>query len=163
MSLLDRRHILALAVVLPLAACGFTPVYAPGGTGDAVRDRIALASPEDRLDFALVSRLEDRIGRVDSAPYTLDYAVTTETTELGVSETEDIDRINIYGTVAFSVTDSATGAEVQAGEVRTFTAYASSSSPVATTAARRDDEDRLMIALADQIVAQLLSGVGALR
>lgn len=163
MSLLDRRHILALALVLPLAACGFSPVYAPGGTGDAVRNQIALASPEDRLDFELVSRLEHRIGRVGSAPYLLDYAVTTETTELGVSETEDIDRINIYGTVAFTVTESATGAEVQTGEVRTFTAYASSSSPVATTAARRDAEDRLMIALADQIVAQLLSGVGALR
>jgi LPS-assembly lipoprotein len=59
------------------------------------------------------------------------------------------------------VTETASDVQVQAGEVSTFTAYASSGSPVATAAARRDAQERLMIALADQIVARLLAGADA--
>jgi LPS-assembly lipoprotein len=59
------------------------------------------------------------------------------------------------------VTETASDVQVQAGEVSTFTAYASSGSPVATAAARRDAQERLMIALADQIVARLLARADA--
>jgi hypothetical protein len=63
--------------------------------------------------------------------------------------------------VVVAVTETASDVQVQAGEVSTFTAYASSGSPVATAAARRDAQERLMIALADQIVARLLAGADA--
>jgi hypothetical protein len=39
--------------------------------------------------------------------------------------------------------------------------FASSGSPVATAAARRDAQERLMVALADQIAARLLAGADA--
>jgi LPS-assembly lipoprotein len=63
-----RRRFLALLGVAPLAACGFTPVYGPGGTGGAVQGRISIAAPDSPLAFSLVSRLEDRIGRADTPP-----------------------------------------------------------------------------------------------
>ncbi|AHM03264.1 hypothetical protein roselon_00854 [Roseibacterium elongatum DSM 19469] len=161
MSSCDRRSLLALLGVLPLAACGFTPVYGPGGPGLEIRDRLSLATPETRLEFELVSQLEDRLGRVATAPYALSYEIETSTSDLAISDTEDINRVNIYGTVSYSVTDTATGVQVQTGEVSTFTAYATSASPVSTSAAERDAETRLMIALADQIVSRLISGAGA--
>jgi LPS-assembly lipoprotein len=160
MSSSDRRSFLALLCALPLAACGFTPVYAPGGTGGTVRGRIAFAEPDDALAFSLVARLEDRIGRADGAAYLLDYSIATTDSALALSDTDDINRITITGSIAYTVTEIGTGVQVQAGEVSTFTAFASSGSPVATTAARRDAEQRLMIALADQIVSRLLTGAG---
>jgi LPS-assembly lipoprotein len=161
MSSSDRRRFLALFGALPLAACGFTPVHGPGGTGNAVRGQVAFAEPDDALAFGLVSRLEDRLGRASGGPYLLDYSIRTSQSSLALSETDDINRINITGTIGFTVTQTATGARVQSGEVSTFTAYATSGSPVATSAARRDAEERLMIALADQIVARLLAGAGS--
>jgi LPS-assembly lipoprotein len=87
--------------------------------------------------------------------------IETSETALALSDTDDINRINVSGTIAYTVTETATDVQVQAGEVSTFTAYASSGSPVATAAARRDAQERLMIALADQIVARLLAGAAA--
>jgi LPS-assembly lipoprotein len=44
-----------------------------------------------------------------------------------------------------------------ADSVSTFTAYSTTSTSVATTAARRDAQDRLMTALADQVMSRLLA------
>ena len=161
MSSSNRRQVLALLGVAPLAACGFTPVYGPDGSGSTVQGRISIAAPENPLAFSLVSRLEDRIGRANGATYLLSYQIQTSESALALSDTDDINRINIAGTIAYTVTDTLSDAQVQAGEVSTFTAYASSGSPVATAAARRDAQERLMIALADQIVARLLAGANS--
>jgi LPS-assembly lipoprotein len=131
-----------------------------GRHGGAVQGRISIAAPDSPLAFSLVSRLEDRIGRADTA-YLLSYRIETSETALALSDTDDINRINVSGTVAYTVTETGSDVQVQAGEVSTFTAYASSGSPVATAAARRDAQERLMIALADQIVARLLAGADA--
>jgi LPS-assembly lipoprotein len=156
-----RRQVIALLAIAPLAACGFTPVYGPGGTGDTVQGRISIAAPDSPLAFSLVSRLEDRIGRADTATYLLSYRIETSETALALSDTDDINRINVSGTVAYTVTETGSDVQVQAGEVSTFTAFASSGSPVATAAARRDAQERLMVALADQIAARLLAGADA--
>jgi LPS-assembly lipoprotein len=158
MSCFDRRSVLALLAALPLAACGFTPVYGPGGAGNRLRGRVEIEVPGNQLAFSLVSRLEDRLGRAGSAPFLLSYEIRTSDSALAITEADEINRINITGTAAFAVTEAATGRVVQSGEVTTFTAYATSAAPIATTAARRDAQDRLMIALADQIVARLLAG-----
>ncbi|MFW5881828.1 MAG: hypothetical protein ACOCTP_04840, partial [Roseicyclus sp.] len=133
---LARRRILTLLGCLPLAACGFTPVYGPGGAGDALRGTIAFAPPGNTLAFALVARLEDRLGRAEAPRYRLDYRITTAQSSLGVTGAFDVTRINIAGNVGFTVTEIATGSVVQSEDVSTFTAYATSGSPVATLAAR---------------------------
>jgi LPS-assembly lipoprotein len=156
MSSSDRRGFLAALAALPLAACGFSPVYGPGGGGDRLRGRIAFADPSDALSFALVGRLRERIGQ-GAGPYRLDYTITRSEAALGITGAQDVNRIRVNGVVSFTVTDTASGAEVQSGSVSTFTAFASSGSPVATAAARRDADLRLMTALADQIVSQLLA------
>jgi LPS-assembly lipoprotein len=156
--LTGRRGVLALLGVLPLAACGFTPVYGPGGAGDRLRETIAFAEPANVPAFNLVSRLEDRLGRAAAPVYRLDYRITTSQSSLGVTGAFDVTRINLIGDVNFTVTEIATGRTLQTGDVSTFTAYATSGSPVATLAARRDAEARLMTALADQIVTRLMAG-----
>lgn len=140
-----------------LAGCGFTPVLAPGGAGEVLRGRLAIAGPDSRLGFELIGRLEERLGRAQAVTHTLALNLTTTERDLAITGTDDITRVNVDGTLGFRVTDNATGQVVQADEVRTFTAFSITDSPVATAAARRDAEDRLMVALADQLVSRLLS------
>jgi LPS-assembly lipoprotein len=56
MWLSDRRAFLLGA--LALAGCGFTPAYAPGGAGAALRGQVRADDPTDSLGFAFVGALE---------------------------------------------------------------------------------------------------------
>ncbi|QXT39817.1 LPS assembly lipoprotein LptE [Gymnodinialimonas ceratoperidinii] len=156
MSLFDRRSLMLTLATLPLAACNFQPVYGPGGSGEIIRNQIRVAEPDTRLEFELVARLEDRIGT--GSRYLLDYEITRSSRDLAIDADEVINRINLVGTLAFTLRDAATGRSLQTGEVATFTAYATTASPVATESARRDAEDRLAVALADQLVTRLIAG-----
>ena len=53
------------------------------------------------------------------------------------------------------------GAVVTQGNVGGFTGYSATGSTVATTAARTDAQDRLMVILADQIVTRLIAAAPA--
>ena len=156
MSLFNRRTLLMSLSALPLAACNFTPVYGPGGSGEIITDQIRVDDPETRLEFELVARLEDRIGT--GARYTLSYEIERSTRDLAIDDDEVINRINLVGTLSFTVREAGSGLAVQTGEVATFTSYATTESPVATESARRDAEDRLAVALADQVITRLIAG-----
>ena len=157
MSSSDRRKFLTLLIAAPLGACGFTPVYAPGGAGLALRGRVLVAAPDTRLGFVLVSRLEERLGRPGAADFALDYTLETSETGLAITGANDITRINITGTASFTLTDLTTNEQVITDSVSTFAAYSTTGTSVATASAERDAEDRLMTALADQMVSRLLT------
>jgi len=160
MSLSDRRTFLALLAAAPLAACGFTPVYGPGGAGNVLRNRIQIAAPDTRLAFQLVARFEERLGRADTPDYMLVYDLETSARGIAVTGTDNITRINLTGTLAYRVTEAGSNLQVAAGQISTFSAYSTTGTPVATASAERDAEDRLMTALADQLVSRLLSSAG---
>jgi len=161
MSLSDRRTFLTLLAALPLAACGFAPVYGPGGPGTALRGRLRIEPPDTRQGFVLVARLEERLGRAEVPSHVLTWDLETSQRDLAVTGTNAITRVNLTGTLRFRVTEAGADVQVQAGSVSTFTAYSTTGSPVSTAAARRDAEDRLMIALADQLVSRLLAGAAS--
>jgi len=160
MSSSDRRTFLGLLAAAPLAGCGFSPVYAPGGAGLVLRDRVEVAAPDDRLGFVLVSRLEERLGQSASPDYVLNYVIETRESGLAITGTNDITRINLTGRVAFTVTEALTGVQVHAGSVSSFSAYSTTGSTVATATAERDAEDRLMTILADQMMSRLMASAG---
>jgi LPS-assembly lipoprotein len=161
MSSSDRRQFLALLAVAPLAACGFTPVYGPGGTGSAVRGPCRHRRTRTTRWPSPWSRLEDRLGRASGGPYLLSYRIETSESALGTGghgrhqPGQPVGRHRLYRD------GTATDVQVQAGRSRPSPPIPSTGSPVATAAARRDAEERLMIALADQIVSRLLAGADA--
>ncbi|MEM7720755.1 MAG: LPS assembly lipoprotein LptE [Pseudomonadota bacterium] len=157
MSSCSRRTVLAALALAPLSACGFTPVYAPGGGGEILRRSFIVEPPTTRLGFALVSRIEARLGRVEAPAYVLTYDISTSTSGLAITGADDVTRINIDGVVRYQVNRIGTDEVVESGQVTTFVAYSQTGTPIATVAARRDAEDRLMITLADQMVSRLLS------
>lgn len=162
MSLLNRRTLL-LALPLLAAACGFTPVYAPGGTGSALHGRIAVLAPEEIKGatgtdaYFLVQNLEQRLGRGGSAAYKLDLTLSTQEEGQAITADNEITRYSVIGTVNYSLTELSAGNIVSSGTVRNFTGYSATGSTVETLAGERDAHERLMVILADQVTTQILA------
>lgn len=154
MSSFDRRIFLITAVAL--AGCGFAPVYGPKGSAENLRGTIEIDDPRDPAGFALVRQLETRLGLPQSPRYRLAAQIRTTEDELGITPDQEITRFNLRGSVRFTLIDETTGSTVFSDTVSSFTSYSATGTPFATLTAQRDARDRLMIILADQIVARLL-------
>jgi LPS-assembly lipoprotein len=142
---------------LALAACGFTPAYAPGGGADRLVGTIWVQDPGDKNGFDLVERLEERLGRPRDIRYDLTYTITTEAVGVGITSDNRITRYNLKGVIDYTLTDRASAARITGGRVQSFTAYSATGSTVAGLAAEEDAATRLMRILADQIVARLIA------
>lgn len=154
MSSCNRRFILT-ALPATLAACGFTPAYAPGGGASALQNAVLIDDPNDRDSFQLVKQLEARLGRPGTARYGLGFALTTRSDGVAVTRDQATTRFNLLGSATYALRDLQTAAVVHSGKTSAFTGYSTTGSTVATLAAERDAYARLMVILADQIVAQL--------
>ena len=154
MSSCNRR--LLLLAPLGLAACGFTPAYAPGGAATALLGTVRVADPTDKNGFDFVERMEERLGRPEAQRYTLAYTIRTETVGVGITTDNVITRYNLKGAIDYTLSDL-NGQRVTGGRVQSFTAYAATGSTVAGLAAEEDAATRLMRILADQIVARLIA------
>lgn len=157
MSSSDRRTILGLFAILPLAACGFAPAFGTNGPARALLGKIAIDDPSDKNGFDLVGALEERLGRANAARWRLSYSVTTSSVGLGITSSNAITRYNLLGTANYSVHRIDTGAVATAGSVQNFTSYSASGTVVSTAASERDAYTRLMQSLADQIVNDLIA------
>ncbi|AWD22070.1 LPS assembly lipoprotein LptE [Fuscovulum blasticum] len=159
MSSYNRRFLLLSP--LALAACGFTPAYAPGGAATALFGTVRAADPYDRNTFDFVERIEERLGRPQDVRYNLAYSISTGVAGVGVTTDNQITRYNLTGSVNYTLTDAASGQRVTGGRVQSFTAFAATGSTVAGLAAEEDAALRLMRILADQIVTRLIAELDA--
>ena len=149
----NRRTFLISAVAL--AGCGFTPVYGPHGVGRSLIGQVEIESPADTNTYNLVSYLEQRLGRGDTARYGLTYSLSTREEGLAVTESQTIVRYNVVGELSFAVRDLDTNVVVTSGTVSATTAYSASGTTIATQAAGKDANERLMVALADRLIERL--------
>ncbi|MGB7261435.1 MAG: LPS assembly lipoprotein LptE [Albidovulum sp.] len=153
----DRRTFLKLASMLPLAACGFTPAYGPAGPAAGLLGRVILDAPNDKDEFDLVERLEERLGRTKTPAFRLAYRVETTVTGQAITSVSTINRYRIDGDIAFTLHDAASGAALTSGKVSNFTAYSAFGTSVATAASEADARTRLMRILGDEVVTRLIA------
>ena len=146
----------ALGFVPALAACGFVPVRGPSGAAAGLQGLIDVADPDDPTGFALVRALEDRLGTSDTPRYRLAADIFLGAEGIGVTAQQNVTRTTLLARVPWRLA-ALDGAIVADGEARGFTGYSTTSTSVATLAARRDAEERLMRIVADEIVADLLA------
>ncbi len=149
-----RAPIIALVTTLVMAGCGFTPVYGPGGSAEGLRGRIVVAAPADEEGFALVRRLEERLGAPQAGDLTLTADIRVAEESLGFLPDGEISRFSVEGRVDWTITDDL-GTTVATGNESSFTSYSATSTTVATRFAQRDARRRLMVILADRITADL--------
>ncbi len=145
--------------MLPVAACGFTPAYAPGGAGQQLRGQVRAADPQGGSDFDFVAAFEERLGRPTAARYALDYRIATSERGggrvAGLGET----RISVFGTITYTLTEIETGDTVTEGSLRNFTGYSTTDTQLATRRAQEDAQARLMRNLADQVANRLIAAL----
>lgn len=158
----DRRAVLAMIVALPVAGCGFQPVYGTQEAATALRGRVAYRAPDTPEGFRLRARLEDRLGRVEQGDYLLTVQMDIREIALVISSNQDINRYQLPGTATWVLTAANSDTPIAQGTAETFTAYSAFGTTVATRAAQDDARDRLAIALADLIVTDLLAAAGEL-
>ena len=111
--------------------------------------------PRDEAGFQLVQRIEERLGRAADPTYRLAVTLDVAREDRAIDPDGDIRRLHLVGSARYELRDAATGAVVRAGDVDDFVGYSATGNTVATLAARRDAQERLMTILADQIVVQL--------
>ncbi len=151
-----RRAALVLAAAA-LAGCGFQPVYGPGGSGGKLQNRVLVSTPSERTTYLLVRRIEERLGRAADPVYTLSVNLQMRVEGLGIDTTGTTNRFNLIGVAGYALSETASGQAITSGTVNSFTGFFASGTTVETLASERDARERLMVILADQIVARLLS------
>ena len=154
---LSKRNLMMMTVAVALTGCGFTPVYAPGGAASGLEGQIAFAEPNTRDQQLLVRHLEQRLGYTTAGRYRLGYDLTVEQQRIAVTETNTTARFNLIGEVRYRLTDPSGETVLTSGSATQFTGYSATGTTVATRAANEDARARLMVILADQIVAQLFA------
>ncbi|SDC72395.1 LPS-assembly lipoprotein [Ruegeria marina] len=144
---------------LAVAACGFQPVYGPGGAGNALYGRVEVSAPDDVESFWLVQDLEQTLGRSAAAgtDYKLDVKVSTVSQGQAITASNETTRYAIVGTATYKLSDKESGAVLASGEVESFTGYSATGSTVDTLAGERDARRRLMAILSDMLTTRLYS------
>ncbi|WP_423210872.1 LPS assembly lipoprotein LptE [Paracoccus yeei] len=150
----SRRGVLLAA--LALAACGFAPVYGPGGTGTRLQDKVRTADPRTPDDFAFAGRIAERLGP-DGTRYELDWRLRIAVVPQAITPDEITTRYSLNGTASYVLTEIASGRTVARGQVSSFTSYSTTGTTIATLAAEQDAHRRLARLLADQVVTRLLA------
>lgn len=159
MSSFDRRALILSAVAL--AGCGFTPAYGPQGSAQALQNALNITvTPLERGGYLLVRRLEERLGR--GARYDLAVTVDVRSEALGTDASGTNTRTQLVGRASYALRLPGDAAALIEGETDAFTGYSTTGSTVATRAAGRDAELRLMVILADQITERLILDAAAL-
>ena len=166
MSWSERRRglLAALAAAALLAACGFTPLYAPGGPAAAMGGRIEVAVIEGAPGFAMREELTGRLGPATAPTHRLDVTLDLEQTGVALTQQDVTTRYNVTGTADYALVPLDGGPPVAGGTVRALTGYSTpetvSASAFASLAAERDAERRLAVDLADRIVQRLALSAG---
>ncbi|MEW9919931.1 LPS assembly lipoprotein LptE [Marimonas sp. MJW-29] len=153
MSLPNRR--LVLLAPLALAACGFSPVYGPGGNGQILQNRVLVDPPGSQDSYLLVRELEERLGRSSDPDFALSMILEISEARLAIDREGDTGRFNRIGKVQYSLRDLDTGRVVTSGVVENFVGYSATGTTVETLAGELDAQQRLMVVIADQIVTRL--------
>lgn len=146
----DRRKFLVLLAAGSLAACGFSPAMAPGGSGHKLWEQVEVAAPYNADTFDLVAYLEQRLGRSKGARYKLNWQVNTSLVEVA-------NRDLLRGTLTYSLVELSTGKTVTSGDVENFAVGTDTGDILASVSSQQDGRRRLMVMLADQLVARLMA------
>ncbi|MGE0154469.1 MAG: LPS assembly lipoprotein LptE [Reyranellaceae bacterium] len=158
----SRRAALALFLVLPLAACGFEPLYGNRQqAGDAVFNdfhQIKVATIPERRGQMLRNELLDRLnyrGEPAQPLYELKIALREEEREVLVRSDEVATAVDMTLTANYQLVDRTTGGVLTSAAPKAIMRYNVLASPYATLSSAEDARRRAAKQLADDIRARL--------
>lgn len=143
--------------VLPLAACGFEPIYGVDKPANRIRGKINVEVSNGRNAFELRDRLNERLGAPEGTPiYILKHKINVESKNLTISIDNDVTRYTLQGETNFELIDILSQKVVYKNTIVSNTAYSATAGTYPTAIAERDANVRLSRDMADKIVTLLL-------
>ena len=155
MLLFNRR--IFLFGVLPLAACGFQPIYGVDKPANQIQGKISVEVSNGRNYFELRDKLIQRLGVSGSdALYLIKYEINVTPKSLTISKDNDVTRYILNGDTDFKIINKLSKKVVYENSISSSVAYSSTAGTYATSIAERDSNVRLSWDMADRIVTLLL-------
>jgi len=167
------RALAALLLALPLAACGFRPLYAetaiPGGASAAFAsiavDAITSANDAEEIGLDLERALHDVLSQPGNAPapvYRLRVRLTDERRPLAIQDDSSIARYTYRLSARWTLLPANAEEETKPlaeGAAQAIASYNVVDSQFATVVARRDAEKRAARDVAEQIRLRLAAAL----
>lgn len=144
--------LLAVLVALPLAGCGFTPLYAAPGVAPRMA-AVDVVAPQGRLGQLLREQLDDELGRDLSVKpqQRLDIYYGSTRVGRGLRIDNVVSRYEMSLEVQHRLVDIASGAQLHAGRTVAEVTYDTVDQPYAGIAAQQDAEARIAAEAARRI------------
>jgi len=128
---------------LPLAGCGFTPLYATPGLSSGLSS-IQVESPDGRVAYLVRESLDDDLARDKNADpaWRLTFTVNQTRDPRGLTVNDYAQRYQVGLTIDYTLTNLATGQVAHTGRVISQVSYDAANDPYAGIAARQDSQQR---------------------
>jgi len=136
-----------------IAACGFSPLYTSNDPSRLI-GQIRVQEPNSQDEFVFNSRLVDRFGQTGDK-YILNYAITTAKEDSALNFDGTAHRVEIFGSVSFSLKDKEKEIELLYDKEEMYLSYSNSGSTAAVLNAERDTNKQLIILLADKVADRI--------
>jgi LPS-assembly lipoprotein len=156
-----RRGAALLVAGAALAACGFKPLYGPGGGAALEADlgRVEIKPMAGRLGVEMYNRLRDRIaprGIAEAPDYSLSVALETNSVGLITEQNSRIRRFDLVVTARYNLVDAETDAVALTGEASSAASYnVLDNASFATLSAEQDAERQAARTVGDQIALEI--------
>ena len=105
-------------VLLLISACGFSPIYTNQKSAE-VAGQISIQEPSTQNEFVFYSHLIDRFSE-NGDKYILNYAISTLKEDRALNLDSIVHRIEISGSVTFSLKDSKSGLTILSDKEEVF-------------------------------------------
>ena len=142
-----KNIIYALLFCIP--ACSFSPVYNENNTPNLVQ-QISIQEPNTQNEFIFYAHLVDRFGDLGNN-YVLNYAISTSKKNRALDFEGTIHRIEISGSVSFSLNDKEKGITLLSDTEEMYLSYSNAGSTAAILNAERTTNKQLVVLLADKV------------
>lgn len=150
-----RRLIQGIVLLMAVASCGFTPVYAPGSQTAQKLSEIAVAAPNGQYSYLFARAMEDRLGRPTNPASLLKYQITIK----GEGVESDTERRRFVGAVSYELLETGTDVVLASGAVDSFAGYSVSNGLFVS--AQQGAIERLISIMADQLTRELMVKLAA--
>lgn len=153
--------LIALLLMTPIAACGFSPLYAEHD-GVAVTDELSqldVSAPDNALGreikYSLLDLLSSTGNPPPNAPYLLEIAPVLYSEDVAIESDADVTRKNIALLVPFRLVKTDTKETLLRSTSRSRSSYNRVQSEYANIVADKDTRERIAKAAANDIKLQL--------
>ena len=136
-----------------LSACGFSPLHRNNNFASLI-GKIGLQEPNSQNEFVFYSQLKNRFSE-NTSKYILNYAITTSKKDSALSFDGTVHRIEISGSVAFSLKEKGSGLEILSDKEELSLSYSNFGSTAAVLNAERTTRKQLVVLLADKVADRI--------